>query len=68
LGETHYIPKARLLSISRFNRQLHQYAECFDFYLETLMELARSGDAFVIDSMPVPVCRRGVYRKSVGRQ
>jgi hypothetical protein len=63
LGELGYIPKARLLSVSRFNRQLHHYADCLDFYLQTLMELARSGDAFVIDSMPIPVCRRARARR-----
>jgi hypothetical protein len=63
LGETGYIPKARLLSVSRFNRQLHHYADCLDFYLQTLMELVRTGDAFVIDSMPVPVCRRARARR-----
>lgn len=63
LGELHYIPKARLLSVSRFNRQLHRYGDCLDFYLQTLMELARTGDAFVIDSMPLPVCRRARARR-----
>ncbi len=58
-----YIPKARCLSISRFNRQLHQYADCLDVCLLTLMELATQGDAFIIDSMPVPVCKRARARR-----
>lgn len=36
-GETHYIPKSRLLSVSRFNRRLRHYADCLDFYLQTLI-------------------------------
>ena len=53
-----YVPSKRCLSVSRFNRQLHRYADFLDFSLQTLMELAMAGEAFIIDSMPVPVCRR----------
>jgi hypothetical protein len=53
-----YIAPDRCLSVSRFNRQLHRYADLLEFSLQTLMELAMSGEAFIIDSVPVPVCRR----------
>lgn len=53
-----YVPAKRCLSVSRFNRQLHRYADFLEFSLQALMELALSGEAFIIDSMPVPVCKR----------
>jgi len=46
------------LGISRFNRQLHQHAAFLELGLATLCELGQSGEAFVLDSMPVPVCKR----------
>lgn len=58
MAQTGYIPPARRLSISRFNRQLHRYADFLDFCLQTLMELSCAGEAFIIDSMPLPVCKR----------
>ena len=58
MQQTGYVPQARGLSISRYNRQLHRYATWLEFGLETLMALARAGDVFIIDSMPAPVCKR----------
>ncbi len=46
------------LSPSRFNRRLHALADWFRLLLETLAELLASGDCFLIDSMPVPACKR----------
>lgn len=46
------------LSISRFNRQLHQHAAFLELGLATLCELGTAGEAFILDSMPVPVCKR----------
>ena len=46
------------LSPSRFNRRLHALADWFRLIQETLAELLASGDCFLIDSMPVPACRR----------
>ncbi len=46
------------ISISRFNRRLHALADWLAFLPETLGELWMQGDVFVIDSLPVPVCRR----------
>lgn len=63
LRDTGYIPRQRCLSISRFNRQLHRYADFFGFCLETLMEIGRSGEAFILDSEPVPVCKRARARR-----
>ena len=63
LKQTGYISKQRCLSVSRFNRQLHRYRDLLDFCLETLLELSRSGEAFVLDSMPVPVCQRKRARR-----
>jgi hypothetical protein len=59
------------LSISRFNRQLHQHAAFLELGLTTLCELGTSGEAFILDSMPVPVCKRkraGRCRKVRGRE
>jgi len=46
------------ISVSRFNRRLHKLADWFELILAVLTELHRKGDTFIIDSMPVPVCRR----------
>ncbi len=46
------------LSVSRFNRRLHQLAGWLPLILEALGELFACGEAFILDSMPVPVCRR----------
>ena len=58
MAQAGYIPKARCLSVSRFNRQLHRYSDFLELCLETLLELSRTGEAFIIDSLPVPVCKR----------
>jgi len=63
LGQTGHIPRHRRLSVSRFNRQLHRYQDLLEFCLETLLPLARDGEAFIIDSMPVPVCKRKRARR-----
>ena len=46
------------LSVSRFNRRLHALADWLPLLLDLLGEVFATGEAFVIDSMPVPVCRR----------
>lgn len=46
------------LSASRFNRRLHALAGWFEGLLTILGELFATGEAFVLDSLPVPVCRR----------
>lgn len=52
------------LSVSRFNRRLHRLAGWLGLATETLGELFATGEAFLIDSMPVPVCRRARARRS----
>jgi hypothetical protein len=56
--KTGYIAPSRRLSVSRFNRQMHRYADFLAFCVEMLLALCREGEAFVIDSMPLPVCKR----------
>jgi len=63
LCQTGYLPPARCLSVSRFNRQLHSYADFLDFCLQALLEVATEGEAFVIDSVPAPVCQRVCARR-----
>ena len=46
------------LSLSRFNRRLHALADWLPLIAEVLGELSATGEVFVIDSLPVPVCRR----------
>lgn len=46
------------VSISRFNRRLHALADWLPLIAETLGEICATGEAFVIDSIPVPVCCR----------
>jgi hypothetical protein len=54
---------ARRLSVSRFNRRLHALAEWLALLLETLGALFARGEAFLLDSLPVPVCRRARARR-----
>lgn len=46
------------ISVSRFNRRLHALAEWMAFIPTTLGEVFSQGEVFVIDSMPLRVCRR----------
>jgi hypothetical protein len=46
------------LSASRLNRRLHALGDWFRLLLETLGELLAPGDCFLIDSAPVPACKR----------
>lgn len=46
------------ISVSRFNRRLHALADWLALVPQTLGELWTRGEVFVLDSMPVPVCRR----------
>ena len=53
---------ARSLSVSRFSRRLHALADWLALLLDVLGDLFARGQAaicdFIIDSMPVPVCKR----------
>jgi len=58
------------LSVSRFNRRLHALRGWLLLALETLGAVFAHGAAFLLDSMPVPVCRRaraGRCKKVAGR-
>ena len=46
------------IDLTRFNRRLHALRDWLAFLATTLGELFLGGDIFVIDSIPVPVCRR----------
>jgi len=46
------------LSESRFNRRLHQLSDWLTLVADKVGELGRTGEAYIIDSMPLPVCRR----------
>jgi hypothetical protein len=46
------------IDVTRFNRRLHKLADWLSFIATTLGELGLKGEVFVIDSLPVPVCRR----------
>jgi hypothetical protein len=49
---------ARPLNASRFNRRGHALADWLTFILEVLTELLLEHEVFIIDRMPVPVCKR----------
>ena len=51
------------LSASRLNRRLHALADWLRLALETLGALLATGAAFLLDSMPVPACRRARARR-----
>src|SRR5690348_15299729 len=46
------------IDVTRFNRRLHKLADWLSFIATTLGEIGLKGQVFVIDSLPVPVCRR----------
>jgi len=46
------------ISVSRFNRRLHALADWLPFIAVTLGEIGLQGEVFVLDSIPLPVCRR----------
>lgn len=46
------------LSVSRFNRRLHALRDWLSGIVSLLGELFATGAAFIIDSMPLPVCKR----------
>jgi hypothetical protein len=50
-----YIPA---LSVSRYNRRLHALAWWLESALVLLGELFAKGEVFIIDSLPLPVCKR----------
>jgi hypothetical protein len=56
LHQTRYL--SGRLTVSRFNRRLHALADWLAFVATTLGEILQTGEVFVIDSMPLPVCRR----------
>lgn len=46
------------LSVSRFSRRLHRLGQWFAALLSVLGDLFAQGMLFIIDSLPLPVCRR----------
>jgi hypothetical protein len=64
LHESRYL--SHRIDVTRFTRRLHKLADWrlhkladwLEFIVTTLGEIGLSGEVFVIDSLPVPVCRR----------
>ena len=46
------------LSVSRFNRRLHALRDWLYGIISLVAEIYVQGDVFIIDSMPLPVCKR----------
>lgn len=46
------------LSVSRFNRRLHALRDWLSAILSVVAAVYTQGETFIIDSMPLPVCRR----------
>lgn len=46
------------LSISRFNRRLHKLSDWLYGIVSLLAEVWTQGEVFIIDSLPLPVCKR----------
>jgi len=51
------------ITVARFNRRLHQFADWMTWISEMLGEVFTTGDVFIIDSPPLPVCRRARARR-----
>jgi len=56
LRESRYL--SGRIDVTRIGRRLHKLADWLTFIARTWGELLCTGDVFVIDSLPVPVCRR----------
>src|SRR5258706_4383304 len=48
----------RGLSVSRFNRRLHALRDWLYGIIGLVAEIYSQGETFIIDSMPLPVCKR----------
>jgi DDE family transposase len=46
------------ISVSRFNRRLHKLRDWLLGIVRVVGEVFSQGEAFIIDSLPVPVCKR----------
>ena len=46
------------MSVSRFNRRLHALKDWLYGIVKLLGDLFAQGEMFIIDSMPLPVCKR----------
>src|SRR5215216_3811219 len=46
------------MSVSRFNRRLHKLRDWLLGIVVVVGEVLSHGEAFIIDSLPVPVCKR----------
>jgi len=55
LGRLGYVPS---FSVSRFNRRLHALADLLSHILVLVSEVMSYGSVFIIDAMPLPVCKR----------
>lgn len=55
LGRLGYVTR---VSISRFNRRLHQLKDWLHELVLLMGEIFSHEEAYIIDSMPVPVCKR----------
>lgn len=51
-----YFPE--VLSLSRFNRRIHELKDFIEFCFESVSEFFYTGDLYIEDSMPMPVCKR----------
>jgi hypothetical protein len=51
------------LSVSRFNRRLHALSDWLLGMVRLLGEVFAQGEVFLIDSMPLPVCKRARARR-----
>jgi hypothetical protein len=51
------------LSVSRFNRRLHALRDWLYGIVTILGEVFAEGEVFIIDSMPLPVCKRARARR-----
>jgi hypothetical protein len=51
------------ISISRFNRRIHALSDWLGLIVEQLGNVFAGGESFILDSMPLPVCKRARARR-----
>lgn len=57
-----YFPE--ILSLSRFNRRIHRLKSFISLCFESIREIFLTGELYIQDSMPIPVCKYARSRRN----
>ena len=62
LFHARYFPT--ILSLSRYNRRVHNLKDIMEFCMEKIFDLFLNSETYITDSMPLPVCKRARARRN----